>query len=171
MVNSQDIMAILSGEDSLEEKGAKLIAAANQNGGKDNITVVLVENYKTAQQQPATRPAGVTEKQPSMPVKEQTRPAEPTPATVKAAPETKLTEPVREVQSKQGLVRFLTLASLFLLATTLILAWLYLRPEGVKAETATSVDPIFRRGPGRTGSKAAGSHQCPEGRYPADLGG
>lgn len=43
MVDDEDIEAIVSGKGTLEEKANKLIAAANQNGGRDNIAVVLAE--------------------------------------------------------------------------------------------------------------------------------
>lgn len=42
MVEDYDIKKIVNGSDSLEEATAKLIALANENGGKDNISVVLV---------------------------------------------------------------------------------------------------------------------------------
>jgi serine/threonine protein phosphatase PrpC len=47
MLDSSNIRAIITADDSLKEKGHKLIDAANRNGGKDNITVVLVQNNKT----------------------------------------------------------------------------------------------------------------------------
>ena len=43
MVDKQEICRIVSGEGSLKEKASALIAAANQEGGRDNIAVVLVE--------------------------------------------------------------------------------------------------------------------------------
>jgi len=56
MVNKLEITEILNKESSLEEKAAELIAAANEHGGLDNITVVLVKNDKTAQQHEAAKP-------------------------------------------------------------------------------------------------------------------
>ncbi|WP_207425391.1 PP2C family serine/threonine-protein phosphatase [Pedobacter sp. SYSU D00535] len=46
LVNKHEITSILSSASSLEQKGNQLVSAANQNGGKDNITVVLVHNSK-----------------------------------------------------------------------------------------------------------------------------
>lgn len=43
MVEKQEICRIVSGEGSLKEKASALIAAANKEGGRDNIAVVLVE--------------------------------------------------------------------------------------------------------------------------------
>jgi protein phosphatase len=41
MINEQKVAEILRDRESLEDAAEKLIAAANENGGKDNITVVL----------------------------------------------------------------------------------------------------------------------------------
>src|SRR4051794_7673105 len=41
MVSDDELAAILGNAPSLEEAAASLVRAANQNGGKDNITVVL----------------------------------------------------------------------------------------------------------------------------------
>lgn len=57
MVDKQTMEGILTQETSLKEKCAKLIAQANANGGKDNITVVLVKNNKNPLQHNATMPA------------------------------------------------------------------------------------------------------------------
>lgn len=57
MVNASDITAILTSNGSLEEKGAALVIAANEAGGKDNITVVLAQNDKKPLKQKAAKPA------------------------------------------------------------------------------------------------------------------
>ncbi len=43
MVNKSEILALVSGEGELGEKVDALVAKANENGGKDNITAVLVK--------------------------------------------------------------------------------------------------------------------------------
>lgn len=43
MVSEKEIAAIVDGEDSLEAKVDALIAAANQAGGSDNITVLIIQ--------------------------------------------------------------------------------------------------------------------------------
>lgn len=43
MVSDEDISRILSSSDTLQQKVEQLIDSANRNGGKDNITVVLVD--------------------------------------------------------------------------------------------------------------------------------
>ena len=43
MIEDQEILEILKREKSLEKKAEELIKTANNNGGKDNIAVVLME--------------------------------------------------------------------------------------------------------------------------------
>jgi serine/threonine protein phosphatase PrpC len=57
LVDKNLIKAILTGSGSIQDKGEKLIDAANSKGGKDNVTVVLVQNDKAPRQHSATRPA------------------------------------------------------------------------------------------------------------------
>ena len=45
MVEDEKIRQIILGQRDIVEKAEKLVDAANQNGGKDNITVVLVEPF------------------------------------------------------------------------------------------------------------------------------
>lgn len=43
MVDNHQILEILNGDGTLTQKAETLIELANQNGGKDNITVILIE--------------------------------------------------------------------------------------------------------------------------------
>ena len=43
MIEDEEIRMILHGKRDLVEKAESLVAAANNNGGKDNIAVVLIE--------------------------------------------------------------------------------------------------------------------------------
>lgn len=56
LINKEDITAIMTSLTSLKNIGNSLIDAANNAGGKDNITVVLVKNNKSPQQHSATKP-------------------------------------------------------------------------------------------------------------------
>ena len=56
MVDKAGMTQILSSVKSLESKAATLVKQANEAGGKDNITVVLVQNAQEAKKQTATRP-------------------------------------------------------------------------------------------------------------------
>jgi len=55
MLNSTEITSILSRSGSLKEKTRLLIDMANEKGGRDNVTVVLVQNDKTPQQYTANK--------------------------------------------------------------------------------------------------------------------
>ncbi len=45
MLEDKEIHMILSREVSVEERAEELVEAANQNGGKDNIAVIIVETF------------------------------------------------------------------------------------------------------------------------------
>jgi len=57
MIDNRTITSILVADKELTSKGQALIEAANNAGGKDNITVVLVQNNKPSLQHTATKPA------------------------------------------------------------------------------------------------------------------
>jgi serine/threonine protein phosphatase PrpC len=56
MVDKNGILDIITQNASLQDKAAQLIARANANGGRDNVTVVLVQNNKAQQKPQATMP-------------------------------------------------------------------------------------------------------------------
>jgi hypothetical protein len=138
LVNNADITAILISQTSLSEKAERLIAAANAKGGKDNITVVLVENNKTAQKQESTKPAEAI-KRDQNPV----TPKESTPIVSSSKPDIETaasTPPLAKipVKNNKGLLTILSLLSAFLFIATLFLAWQLLKPNEVKAETSAN---------------------------------
>lgn len=45
MIEDDDIYSIMSSEQTIEKKAEKLLDTANQNGGRDNITVVVIEPF------------------------------------------------------------------------------------------------------------------------------
>ena len=45
MIEDEDIRKIIIGQRDIAEKAEKLIETANANGGKDNITVVVIEPF------------------------------------------------------------------------------------------------------------------------------
>lgn len=57
MVNRSAMVSVLSSKKTLSAKAKQLVKDANEAGGKDNITVVLVHNNKPAIKQTATKPA------------------------------------------------------------------------------------------------------------------
>lgn len=56
MISDDEIAAILRGTDSLDDAAESLVRAANQSGGRDNITVVLFSLEEGEQNQPAAAP-------------------------------------------------------------------------------------------------------------------
>lgn len=64
MVTRGEITTALITKSSLQEKGKSLINAANSAGGKDNITVVIVQNNSKPLKIKATKPITVKKKQP-----------------------------------------------------------------------------------------------------------
>lgn len=63
MVNRSEMTTILQNRKSLTEKAKALVDTANNNGGKDNITVVLVQNTAKPIKQKATKPVVVKKKE------------------------------------------------------------------------------------------------------------
>ena len=45
MLSDEEIFNIVKKSTTLEEKATELINAANENGGKDNIAVILIDDY------------------------------------------------------------------------------------------------------------------------------
>jgi len=99
MVNSAEITSILSQPVSLKEKTKLLIDIANENGGRDNVTVVLVQNDKTPQQYAPTK------------VFENTTKPKP---IIKEAEQSLVTAPVSEKKSNAAAIIFAILALIFL---------------------------------------------------------
>lgn len=62
MVGNSAMTAVLNTGKSLSVKAKALVDAANEAGGKDNITVVLVQNNKSPLKQTATKPAATVKK-------------------------------------------------------------------------------------------------------------
>ncbi|RYD87601.1 MAG: serine/threonine-protein phosphatase, partial [Sphingobacteriales bacterium] len=116
MVDKSDITAIITKNSTLEQKATALIDTANNNGGRDNITVVLVQNDKTPQRISATMPVASEKKNDT---------SEKDIISVKEEPKVKqaaAVEPVKKGGS--GLTILLAVFCLLLLGTT---AWLYMQ--------------------------------------------
>ena len=62
LINQEQMVKILVKDISLEDKTQSLIEAANEAGGKDNITVVLIKNDKLQTQHTAVKPDNKKEK-------------------------------------------------------------------------------------------------------------
>ncbi len=46
MIEDEQILEIVKGQKTIEEKVEKLVETANHNGGKDNITVIVIEPFQ-----------------------------------------------------------------------------------------------------------------------------
>ncbi|MBC8053297.1 MAG: serine/threonine-protein phosphatase [Sphingobacteriaceae bacterium] len=117
MVNKDDITSILISNNSLEEKAKQLVALANKNGGKDNITVVLVQN-DTASSWQATPPAGIVS---GSAVKKKV--ATNYPAPVAENKTAIIPAPVTPLTKSNGINKILGGLCLLFLASTLFLLW------------------------------------------------
>jgi len=129
MVDKNTMTDILTQNGSLEDKAQKLIAAANNNGGHDNITVVLVQNSKVAQRTEATMPATAVKKKDTA-----------IDNTLKSKPievnKAETTQPVNPSAKKSnGVVVLLSILCLVFLASTV---WFYLKAQ----EPSQAVQPV-----------------------------
>lgn len=70
MVTKSQITEIITQNTSLKDKCQQLVTAANKHGGKDNITVVLVQNNKQVISYQATKPVAEQKKTKSQTVTE-----------------------------------------------------------------------------------------------------
>ncbi|QXV64139.1 serine/threonine-protein phosphatase [Mucilaginibacter sp. 21P] len=121
LVDKEGILSILTLNVSLQEKARELIATANNNGGRDNVTVVLVHNDKPRYQPQAVAP--VTNQ-----VKRAEEPEENKERTNQEAikPSTKNTEPQMRKSGNSGLTVILGLLCLLFLGSTV---WLFIKGQ------------------------------------------
>ncbi len=110
MLSNKTITSILTTHKTLKEKSRALIKAANEAGGKDNITVVLVSNDKSPLTHEATRPV-ITKKN------EEQQEEEP---ITEEEPEQETGEPVIENTKRKGTSGFIYFLLVVLIAA---LAW------------------------------------------------
>jgi serine/threonine protein phosphatase PrpC len=130
MVDKDTMTGILTQNTSLESKATQLIAAANNNGGHDNITVVLVQNNKVSQRQDATMPAPVSKKREE--VADSNAAAKP--VTANQSP---VSEPAQVTAPRSNTSTIiLSILCLIFLASTI---WLYLR--GRQQEPSQPITP------------------------------
>ncbi|HVG16707.1 MAG TPA: protein phosphatase 2C domain-containing protein [Chitinophagaceae bacterium] len=110
MITSQEMTSVLTTKGSLPEKGKVLIEAANKAGGKDNITVVMVQNNTKPLKIKATKPIAVKKK----PLTENSTKVNPT----DTSPKTSVSS-APGGRGNKGLIIFLSLLSTILLALLL----------------------------------------------------
>jgi serine/threonine protein phosphatase PrpC len=128
MLDSESIREIITAGGSLKEKSHKLVEAANRNGGKDNITVVLVQNDKARQQHDTARPA-VNVKKNNAAVTQRSEQYE--------HPALKADKPVTVIKTNKGPLIILFLLMLVFLGTTV---WLFLQNR----DKASDLQPALK---------------------------
>ncbi len=128
IVDIASIGAIITAEGSLKEKCNRLVETANQNGGKDNITVVLVQNNKAQVQYDTAMPAANQKKSSDEIVKISGTNDTPTPKTAREAPDAKVNKTP---------VIILTILMLLFLGTTI---WQYLQNHDNFVPQSTQLD-------------------------------
>jgi serine/threonine protein phosphatase PrpC len=134
MVNASTITSIISGQKELQQKGEQLIRAANDAGGKDNITIVLVEHTaKPAKQKPA-RPAAPSKKN-VVPIDE--------PQRVRPVEVNNELPVTKNKRNNKGLITFLAVLS-FLLLSALI--WMWWRQRSADSKTDVALQWVISAG-------------------------
>lgn len=119
MVNKEAITEVLNTKLSLEEKASQLIGLANKNGGKDNITVVLVQNNTAT----PWKPPIPVEAAKGAEVKKKPEPFNST-RLVEKIPEAKGSNtPGAEPKKRSSLKTLLRVLYLLILGSTLFLLW------------------------------------------------
>lgn len=114
MVPAGDIANILNNKDNLKDKCRDLIAAANHNGGRDNVTVALVKNARQAHTHEATKPVPAQKKTEVKPM------AEPAVTNLPSTP-----REVPKAKSNTAVLIFALLALVFLGTTV----WQYMQRQ------------------------------------------
>jgi serine/threonine protein phosphatase PrpC len=139
LVDKEEMTRIVTQRTTIEQKAVELIEAANRAGGKDNITVVLVQNDKTSQKTVATMPAS--------PVKKK-EPVNKPDTIISKTTESAATpqEASKEVVKKSGSWALIFgLLSLIFLGTTV---WLYTQLNGKQNQQLPLSDTTVTKQPG-----------------------
>jgi len=136
MIDKGTITAALNGGRSLKSVGEKLVEAANDAGGRDNITVVLVKNDKAQQQHAVTKPAENAQSEKTKIVAEQRR----------QSPVANMVTEKRPVKTYKGWAIFLLLVVIGLAAFCL---WQYTTYGGRRESGAVPLTDNTKTSPPR----------------------
>jgi serine/threonine protein phosphatase PrpC len=139
LVDKEVMTRIITQKTTLEQKAVELIEAANRAGGKDNITVVLVQNDKTSQKTVATMPAS--------PVKKKEPVNKPDAIISKAVESTAAPQeaPAVAVKKNNNWALIFGLLSLIFLGTTI---WLYTQLNAKQHQQLPLSDTTVTKQPG-----------------------
>lgn len=136
MITRDQIMSALASNKTLPDKGKALIQAANEAGGNDNITVVLVHNNKRGVKQKAIPPATTLKKNEEPtdePIKETPLPVAQPPQPVE--PSIAKSTPI--AKNNKGIILLLSLLCLVFLGGFLWMLW----KDKTAADTAHAAQP------------------------------
>ena len=125
MINSSTMTSILNSNKTLQQKGEALVQAANDAGGNDNITVVLVHNDKPQIKHTATKPA--TQKKTPEQIGDPTSSTEPIQRF-----------PVIGIDNKSN--KMVIALSVLLAISLMIVGWLYYQLKQQKEAMKTGVN-------------------------------
>ncbi len=140
LVDKEVMTRIVTQKTSLEQKAVELVETANRAGGKDNITVVLVQNDKTSQKILARMPASPVKKKETV-----NKPDTIISKTTEAAAAPKEVPTAVEVKKSSSWVLIFGLLSLIFLCTTV---WLYMQLNGKQSQQVILSDTAATHQPG-----------------------
>jgi serine/threonine protein phosphatase PrpC len=118
MVDSKKISSVLEKKILLGQKANELIAVANTAGGKDNITVVLVQNYKRPVKQEAKKPVLIKRE-----------PVENSKPPQKATPVEEVRQTTKPKEKNTGIIVILSILCLLFLSGFI---WLWQKQHNTK---------------------------------------
>ncbi len=130
MIGSGEITSILSKSVNLTERAEQLIDAANDAGGNDNITAVLVENNKQPKKQSVLKPV-LKKNEVADNTLQERKPTKLQPAAIVKMP------------AKRNLVIFLSVLSMFLLIAVVVLSVMQVKAS--KNNTAVLPSPVLKQ--------------------------
>ncbi len=140
LVDKEVMTRIVTQPVTLEQKAAQLIDAANRAGGKDNITVVLVQNDKTSQKSIARMPASPVKKKEAV-----NKPDTIISRTNETAAAPQQAPTVVEAKKSSNWSLVFGLLSLIFLGTTV---WLYMQLNAKQNQLSSPSDTAIIKQPG-----------------------
>ncbi|HEY0679305.1 MAG TPA: protein phosphatase 2C domain-containing protein [Chitinophagaceae bacterium] len=115
MVTAADITSMLTSDSTLKEKAKALVDAANNAGGKDNVTVVLVKNDRKPVRVKAAKPARTKKTKQAV--------DEPTLMQLPTAPIVNNDEPLTRNSNSRMVITVLSILCVLLLAALIWQVW------------------------------------------------
>ncbi len=131
MIPSAVIIDILQKKNNLKMKASELVEAANQAGGKDNITVVLVHNNKLPSKHEVTKPPAILKNTIELP-------AEDAPVQLSEIEPTNTESPEEQKKPGRGLIMLLLFLCVIFFAG---FAWFFMKNREKEKEPKLLMPP------------------------------